>query len=292
VTFWQALILGIVEGLTEFLPVSSTAHIVVAQRILRSSDPGEVFGVVIQLGAILAVCVYYNARIYRLLTQATRDAASRRFILNVIIGTLPAAVIGLAVNKWLEQHVFAGSALLWIVANTLALGGLGILVLERRHPATPVTDAMAIPPRTALLIGFWPLLAAVLPGTSRSAATILGGMLVGVDRRAATEFSFFLAIPAMAGASLLKLAKHHDELHGRLGPIAIGFVVSFVVALGVVHWLLRYVARHDFRAFGWYRIAAGLLLASALALHWLPPPVDDAPAAHDAAKASPFDRRH
>jgi undecaprenyl-diphosphatase len=281
---FAAAVIGVIEGLTEFLPVSSTGHIMVAQRMLRFADPGEVFGVVIQLGAILAVCVYFHARIRHLVTRAASDAAARRFILNVVVASVPAAVVGMLLNHWLEEHVFTATAGPWIIANTFALGGLAILAIERRPVLRPdpaattkrlphVTDSDDIPVGTAIAIGCCQMLA-MIPGVSRSGATILGGMLLGVERRAATEFSFFLAIPVMFGASALKLKKHWHELDGRGGAIAIGFVVSFAVALATVHWLLRFVAHRNFRPFGWYRIGAGLVLAILLAAHLLPPPLD------------------
>ncbi len=261
----KAAVIGVIEGLTEFIPVSSTGHIVVAQRLLGFDDPGEVFAVVIQLGAILAVCAYYNARLYRLVTGVFTDAKARRFILNVIIASVPAAIVGLALNDWLEENVFPQPRASWVIANTLCLGGFAILAIERRQRTPTCSDALEMPARTALGIGLFQLLA-LIPGVSRSGASILGAMLIGVERRVATEFSFFLAIPIMVGASGLKLVKHRDHLDGRWGLIAIGFVVSFVVAIAVVHWLIRYVSQRDFSAFGWYRIVAGLLLAGLLAL--------------------------
>lgn len=254
----SAVVLGVIEGLTEFLPISSTGHIVVAGRLLGFADEGEVFTVVIQLGAILAVCVYFNARLWALARGVlVGEAGALRFLRNIVLAVLPAAVAGLVLNDWMEAYLFNVP----VVATTMVLGGLAIIGIERRTAAPRHHDPATLPWTTALAVGCCQLLALV-PGVSRSGSSILGGMLLGIDRRAATEFSFFLAIPIMLGASALKLVKHRDALTGdRLGTIAVGFVVSFVVALAVVHWLIRYVSRRDFMPFAWYRIAAGLLLA-------------------------------
>jgi undecaprenyl-diphosphatase len=264
----KAAIIGLVEGLTEFLPISSTGHIIVAERALGFADRGEVFAVVIQLGAILAVCWYYRARLWKLLRDLPSDPGARRFATSLLIAILPAVVVGLKLNSWLEKHVFAENATA-VIAATTAIGGFLILLIESRKAEPRWTDVNALPWRTALGIGLFQLLA-LIPGTSRSGATIMGALLLGVERRVATEFSFFLAIPVMIGASALKLWKHKDEIDDAgLGLIAIGFLVSFAVALAVVHWLLRYVSRHSFAAFGWYRIAAGILLAIAILAGWL-----------------------
>ncbi|MBA3686404.1 MAG: undecaprenyl-diphosphate phosphatase [Planctomycetes bacterium] len=262
----KAVVLGIIEGVTEFLPISSTGHLVIAADLLDFADPGEVFTVVIQLGAILAVCFYYHRRLWQLVRgMCTGDGASWRFVANVLIAFIPAAIAGVLLDDWLDAHLFNPPT----VAATMLLGGIAIIGIERTRHEPRWTDAAALPPRTALAIGLCQLLALV-PGVSRSGASILGAMCLGVDRRAATEFSFFLAIPIMIGASGLKLFKHGDRLgeHG-LSAIAIGFVVSFLVALAVVHWLLKFVARHDFVPFAWYRIVAGIALVVAIALGWI-----------------------
>jgi len=221
--------------------------------------------VVIQLGAILAVCWYYRAKLWDVVRRLPTDAEARWFAWTVLIAMLPALAIGLKANKWLEQYVFTDAVALPVVAGTTAVGGLVILFIERLRHASRHGDVDRLPWRIALGIGLCQLLALV-PGVSRSGATIMGALCLGVGRKAATEFSFFLAIPVMLGASTLKLVKHHQELTSeRLGTIGIGFVVSFLVALVVVHWLLRFVASHTFISFGWYRIIAGTLLAAALA---------------------------
>jgi undecaprenyl-diphosphatase len=261
----QAVILGIVEGLTEFLPISSTGHLVVAEQLLDFKDPGEVFTVVIQLGAILAVCWYYRERLWTALRGFPADPLSRRFAVSVILACLPAAVIGLLCHDWIEDNFFIPA----VVALTSSIGGLVILLIEGRRRHEFFALPTALPWRTSLGIGLCQLLALV-PGVSRSGSTIMGAICLGVERRAATEFSFFLAIPIMVGASGLKIYKHHNLLTpDRIGVIAIGFVVSFFVALLVVHWLLKFVAGHDFKAFAWYRLVTGLLLAAALAAGWI-----------------------
>jgi undecaprenyl-diphosphatase len=262
----KAAILGIVEGVTEFLPISSTGHLLVAERILGYHDPGAVFTVVIQLGAILAVCWHYRVRIARLCLHLHDDARERRFAGLVLLATAPAALVGIPLDKFLEAHVFTEAVAPAVVAATFAVGGLAILLIERRRtPATVATiDDLAW--KAALIIGCCQLLAAAFPGLSRSGATIMGALLIGVARPAATEFSFWLAMPALFGAAVLKLAKHHDALDAaRAGELAVGFVVAFISALVVIRWLLRFVAGHDFTAFAWYRIIAGVLLAAALA---------------------------
>lgn len=266
----SAAIIGIVEGITEFLPISSTAHIRLAQLATGFQDRGETFAVVIQLGAILAVVAYFWRRLLALAAGCLRrDPASLRFAGGLVLAAIPPAVLGLLLNKWLETRVF-GSHELAIIAITMVLGGVAILGIERWRPAPRHADVAALPPRTCLLIGFMQVLA-MIPGVSRSGASIMGAMCIGVDRRAATEFSFFLAIPIMLGASLLKLVKHHEHVHGDFAAaIAVGFAVSFVVALAVVHWLLRYVASNTFRPFAWYRLAAGLLIAALLAAGIVP----------------------
>jgi undecaprenyl-diphosphatase len=275
----KAAVIGIVEGLTEFLPISSTGHIIVSERVLRFADPSDVFAVVIQLGAILAVCWYYRARLWRAVAGLRGDAASRRFARSVIIAALPAAVFGAALNSWLEAHVFNERAVA-IIAATMVIGGVIILLIERRRAEPAHRDSSGLPWRTALGIGLFQVLA-MIPGVSRSGASIMGGMLIGVERKAATEFSFFLAIPIMLGASGLKLAKHLPDLTAaRMEAIAVGFAVSFLVALAVVHWLLRFVSAHSFAGFGWYRIIGGLALAGALWLGW----IDAALPTHDPSR--------
>lgn len=262
ISWWQAAVLGVVEGLTEFLPVSSTGHLIAAVPIIGARDSHDVFAVVIQLGAILAVCLYFHRKLWSLLRGLfVRDPAALRFIGLVALATSP-ALVGLLLDDWMEKHLFSPV----VVACSLAWGGLAILVIERwRGSNSRFTDVQTMPWSLAFGIGCCQLLALV-PGVSRSGATILGALCLGLARPAATEFSFFLAMPVLLGASVLKLGKHHRELTSDDAmAIGIGFAVSFVVALAVVHWLLRYVAKHDFRIFAWYRLAAAIVLATLIA---------------------------
>ncbi len=261
----KAVVVAVVEGVTEFLPISSTGHIVVTERLL-DHDFGEVFNVVIQFGAILAVCVYYHRRILALLASLATDPASRRFAFNLFLGFIPIAVVGLLIKKHLED--------LWrldVIALTTFFGGIAILLIERYCTKSRHLTAAAMPWTTALGIGIIQI-AALLPGTSRSGSSIMGARVLGVDRAAAAEFSFFLAIPLMTAASAKELWDQHKEAQaaGGLGALAhhddglgillLGTGVSFVVALAVVHLLMRFIANHSFAVFGWYRVAAGLAL--------------------------------
>ncbi len=257
----KAALIGVVEGLTEFLPISSTAHIRLAELATGFADDGAVFAVVIQLGAILAVVAYFWRRLLDLAIGCLRrDPASLRFCIGLGLAMVPPTVLGLLLNSWLEREVF-GAHEMAIIAATMVLGGFAILAIERWRPAPRHSEVARLPLKTCLLIGCMQVLA-MIPGVSRSGASIMGAMCVGVERKAATEFSFFLAIPIMLGAAVLKLGKHHGAIDANFAwAIAVGFAVSFVVALAVVHWLLRYVASHTFRPFAWYRIAAGALLA-------------------------------
>ena len=258
ISWWQAAVLGVVEGLTEFLPVSSTGHLIIAAPLINAHDSHDVFKIVIQLGAILAVCVYFHRRIWAVLRgMVARDPAAWRFVAAVVVATIPAAVIGKLSDEWIETHLFSPT----VVACSFAAGGLAILYIERRRSTPRYEDVNALPWQVVIGIGMCQLVA-LMPGVSRSGATILGALCLGVARPAATEFSFFLAMPVLVGASLLKLKKHHQELSADDGAaIAVGFTVSFIVALAVVHWLLRYVAKHDFRPFAWYRLGAAVVLA-------------------------------
>ena len=252
------ILLGIVEGVTEFLPVSSTGHLILATKLLGyDAEPWKVFNVVIQLGAILAIVVlYWRTFLAVLMGLARREPASIRFVRNLLVAFLPAAVIGLALHKHIEALL--GNA--EVVAIALIVGGFAILAVERFAPPGRISGVADIPLPKVLGIGFLQCLAMV-PGVSRSGATILGALALGVERRTAAEFSFFLAIPTMLGASALELFKDRHELAGGhgvgLAAIAIGMAVAFVVALVVVRWFVGIVARHGFVPFAVYRIMAG-----------------------------------
>lgn len=253
--------LGIVEGLTEFLPVSSTGHLLVAERLLGLGEEWEVFTIVIQLGAILAVVVIYFQTFWQALIHLPTSADARRFALGVIIAFLPAAVVGVLVKKWLDSTLLNPALAMPIIAASWFVGGVIILVLERMSPRPRYFDGERLPLSKAFQIGLCQILS-LIPGTSRSGATILGGELLGVDRVAATKFTFYLAVPTMLGATVFELYKKGGELsHGQGLDIAVGFVVSFIVAYVVIRQFLVIVARYGLAPFGWYRIAAAIALA-------------------------------
>jgi undecaprenyl-diphosphatase len=254
----KAAIMGVVEGLTEFLPVSSTGHLILAGSLLRfTGEMSKVFEIVIQTGAIFAVVLIYWARIRETLTGLGSDPRAQRLAVNVIIGFLPAAVLGVLFNKAIKAHLFTPQ----VVAATFILGGLVILWAERRPAATVhVHSVDDLRPWDALKVGLAQCLALV-PGTSRSGATIIGGMLLGLSRQAATDFSFFLAIPTLIGAGVYSLYKERAAISvADLQVLLVGTVVSFFAAWVCVRWLLRYVATHSFVPFAWYRIAFGLVV--------------------------------
>ena len=261
-----ALILGIVEGVTEFLPVSSTGHLILATELLGfDAEKWAAFNVIIQLGAILAIVVLYWRTFWAVLEGMFKgNAVSWRFVRNILIGFLPSAILGFVLINKIEALL--GNA--YIVAAALILGGVAILVIEKLVKRTDIVGVAEMPLKTVIGVGLIQCLS-MIPGVSRSGATIMGGLSLGVERRTAAEFSFFLAIPTMVGATTLELAKHHDEImagaHGvGWGTIGVGFVVSFLVALVVVRGFVTYISRHGFAPFAWYRIVAG-----AAALVWL-----------------------
>jgi undecaprenyl-diphosphatase len=256
----NALILGVVEGLTEFLPVSSTGHLILVSDLLGLNDEkGKVFDIVIQLGAILAVCWEFRARFARAFSGLGRDPVQQRFAANLIVAFLPAAFVGVLFQSQIKAFLFNPVS----VAIALIVGAVVIFVVERwyeRQGAPRVTAVDAMTWKDALKVGLAQCFS-LIPGTSRSGATIMGGMLFGLSRQVATEFSFFLAVPIMFAATGYQLLKYRSLLTAQdLGPFAVGFVTSFVFALIAVKGLIRYVAHHDFRAFAWYRIALGALV--------------------------------
>jgi len=259
---WIALLLGLVEGLTEFLPVSSTGHLIVVSDLLGLGGARkEVFVIFIQLGAILSVVWQYRVRLGRAVLELPRSRRSRRFAVSIALAFLPAALIGLAIHDFIAERLFSTLT----VAGALATGALLILAVEALPARIRTRAAEEVSAGQALTIGFAQCLA-LWPGFSRSAATILGGLLVGLDRRAATEFSFFLAIPVMFAATIYDLAKNSAALSGAdLGWLAVAFAVSFLVAWASVRWLLRFVSTHSFRPFAWYRLlVAGVILLTYL----------------------------
>jgi len=257
-----AAVLGLVEGLTEFLPISSTGHLIVIGDLLNfGGNFSKLFDVVIQLGAILAVCWLYRAKLWRTALTLGGDPRSQRFTLNVLLAFLPAVVIGFAAHDYIKRVLFSPLVVAW----AFIIGGIVILIVERVRPVPTIDSTEAMAPRTALTIGLAQCLA-MIPGTSRAGATIVGALLLRVTREAATEFSFFLAIPTMAGATALDLWKARHELAGGdWHLIAIGFVIAFLSALVVVRGLVGFVSRHGFGPFAWYRIAAGAAILALLA---------------------------
>jgi undecaprenyl-diphosphatase len=271
----KALLLGVIEGLTEFLPVSSTGHLIVVEDVIRFRiATREAFIVAIQAGAILAVCWEYRQRLAHFLLNLRRDAREQKLAVNVAVGFLPAALAGVLAKSSIERFLFKPLP----VATALVIGGLVILWAERRHRRrfgeldlagsrrARIESLDDIRPWDALRVGAAQCLA-LIPGTSRSGATIIGGLLLGFSRKAATEFSFFLAIPTVIGASVYSGFKARDQFVAAEFPLyAIGFVAAFAAALACVRWFLRYVSSNDFRIFAWYRIVfGGVILLTAYA---------------------------
>lgn len=253
----HALILGVVEGLTEFLPISSTGHLILAGDLLGfNDDRGKLFEIVIQSGAILAVCWEYRRRIAQVLLGLPKEREAQRFVLNLFIAFLPLALLGLLFQKVIKTYLFKPVP----VALAFIIGGLVILWAEKRQHRIRVETVEELDVVDALRLGLAQALA-LIPGTSRSGATIIGGLLFGLSRRAATEFSFFLAIPTLLVATGYQLYKERALLNvDDIGMWAVGFIAAFVSAFLCVRWLLRYISSHDFTFFAWYRIAFGLLV--------------------------------
>lgn len=256
-----AAFLGLLEGLTEFIPVSSTGHLLLAGHFLGFESAGNAFEVVIQLGAVLAILTVYAARLWAVFSAAPSDPQARRFNLSVLIAFMPAVVIGVLAHDFIKTVLFETPML---IAVMLIIGGVILLVVDRIAPEPRHEDAMAFPLPMALKIGFIQCLA-MIPGTSRSGATIVGALMLGASKRAAAEFSFFLSMPTMAGAFAYDLYKNRDVLDASaLGEIAVGFVFAFLSAVLVVKWLLNYVSKHGYALFGWWRIAVGCVALALL----------------------------
>ncbi|MFC6635979.1 undecaprenyl-diphosphate phosphatase [Sulfitobacter sp. JBTF-M27] len=249
-----AAFLGLLEGLTEFIPVSSTGHLLLAGHFLGFQSAGRTFEVVIQLGAVLAILTIYAGRLLAVFRAAPHDPVARRFILSVLVAFLPAVVIGVLAHDFIKTVLFETPML---IAVMLILGGFILLVVDRIAPEPRHDDAMRFPLPMALKIGFIQCLA-MIPGVSRSGATIVGALMLGSSKRAAAEFSFFLSMPTMAGAFAYDLYKNRDVLDATaLNEIAIGFGMAFISAVLVVKWLLGYVSKHGYALFGWWRIVVG-----------------------------------
>lgn len=260
--YFDAVLMGFIEAATEFLPVSSTGHLILAGHLLNFQGPeGRVFEVAIQLGAILAICVLYFQRLWQVTVTLPSDPRSRHFVMVILLAFLPAAAIGAKFHGVIKALLFSP----WVVCWALIIGGFAILLIERLRPQPTILSIDAITPKTAVAIGFMQCMA-MIPGVSRSGATILGALCLGVERKQAAEFSFFLAIPTMVGAVTYDLYKNRASLSLDDGAlIAVGFVTAFIVALFVVRWLVGFVSRHGFAPFAWYRIVLGGLGLAALA---------------------------
>ena len=263
----KAAIMGVVEGLTEFLPISSTGHLILAGALLgMDDDKAKVFDIAIQTGAIFAVILVYWQKIRETLLALPSQPQAQRFALNVFIGFLPAVVLGLLFGKAIKAHLFTPL----VVASTFILGGFVILWAERRAPAVArVNSVDDMQPLDALKVGLAQCLAMV-PGTSRSGATIIGGMLLGLSRKAATDYSFFLAMPTLIGAGVYSLYKERALLSVPDLPVfAVGLAFSFLSAWVCVRWLLRYISSHSFEPFAWYRIAFGCVVLATWLMGWV-----------------------
>jgi undecaprenyl-diphosphatase len=259
----QALLLGIVEGLTEFLPVSSTAHLLLGGALLGFDSPNRTFEVMIQLGAIAALLFVYTGRLWGIARSLGSDPGARRVVIGILLAFLPAVLIGLVIGKYVEALLYH----LWIPCVTLIVGGIVLLIVDRIPFRPRHTDAQKLPILTSLAIGVCQCLA-MIPGVSRSGATIVGAMFLGANKRAAAEFSFFLAMPTMVGAFAYKLYKDYATMtFDQAGLIAIGFVASFIAAVLVVRTLLDFVARNGFAVFAYWRIAVGTIGLIAIAVY-------------------------
>jgi undecaprenyl-diphosphatase len=265
VTLLVAAFLGVLQGLTEFLPVSSTAHLLLAGRFLGFNDPNEVFTITIQFGSILAVMWLFRGKILSVLRGLRSNADARRFAFMVLCAFLPAAVVGVLFSDFVKTVLYAPA----VIAVAFIAGGIVMLAVERFRPAPDVHRVEDTPLRRALVIGACQTLS-LIPGVSRAGATIVGGLVAGLERSAAAEFSFFLAMPTMAGAFVHEIweVRHHLTAD-RATEIGVGFVMAFLAALVVVRPFLRFVAHSGFAPFAWYRIAAGVLMLGALAVGWL-----------------------
>jgi undecaprenyl-diphosphatase len=260
-TTLTAALLGLLEGLTEFLPVSSTGHLLLAGHFLGFESKGKTFEVVIQLGAILALTSVYATLVWRLFMRARYEDAARRAIVSVLLAFLPAVVVGLIAHDFIKTVLFETPVL---IAVMLILGGFVLLVIDRIAPVPQHHTALDLPLRKALIIGFCQCLA-MIPGVSRSGATIVGALMLGVEKRAAAEFSFLLSLPTMGAAVAYDLFKNRAVLDfGAMWEIAVGFAVAFITAVLVVRWVLNFIGRNGYALFGWWRIIVGTAALAAL----------------------------
>ncbi len=256
---WQAVLLGIVEGLTEFLPISSTGHLIIFSDLLKfQGSLGGTFEIFIQLGAVLAVVFYYRGDLWQQVRTVPHNRTVQRFWLNILIAFLPAALVGVLLHDWIKEVLFTPA----VVASALLLGGVIILLVERRDHSVGISSVYSVSPRQALGVGVAQIVA-LIPGASRAASTIIGGLLTGLDRPTATSFSFYLAIPTLGAATVYDLATNLDQVSSSDAlNLLVGTVVSFLVSLLVIRWLLGYISNHDFKIFGYYRIVVGLVIVA------------------------------
>lgn len=266
----KVIILGIVEGITEFLPISSTGHLILAAALLDfKNNLNGTFEIFIQLGAVIAVLLYYRGDLFRQLRSLPTDRNTQRFWLAVLVGCMPAALIGFLLRDWITGDIYKQ---LPVIAAALIIGGIVFLLVERRpkpETASTTTDMAHITLRQAIIIGIAQM-TALIPGVSRSGASIIGGMQAGLSRQAATQFSFYLAIPVLTGATFISLLDALDEINGaELVLLLLGTAVSTLVAWLSIGWLLRYVSRNTFVVFGYYRIVAGIIILLAVAFNLL-----------------------
>ncbi len=255
-TFLNALFLGLLEGLTEFIPVSSTGHILLAGHFLGFENDGKIFEVLIQFGAILAVLSVYTAKLLRIAADLPTSAKARRFVAGIVVAFLPAAFMGAMFHELIKTVLFETPVL---ICTTLIVGGIILLFVDRMTLQPRYTDVMDYPLSLCLKIGLFQVLA-LIPGMSRSGSTIVGSLLMGTDKRSAAEFTFFLAMPTMAGAFVYDLYQNRDIVTtDSLLVVAVGFIAAFFMAVLVVRWLLDYVSQHGFALFAWWRIIVGSL---------------------------------
>jgi len=260
-TIWEAALLGLVEGLTEYLPISSTGHLILLVDLLGfQGPPGKVFEIAIQMGAIMAIVVLYFGRLWQAAIGIAGDKYRRRLARNIILAFLPAMVLGVLFHGVIKGLLFNP----WVVSWTLILGGIAILVIERFKPEPRFAQVEDLSPKMSVYVGLCQAVA-MIPGVSRSGATIMGAMLLGVDRKAATEFSFFLAVPTLLAATVYDLYKNRDVLAlDDFALIGVGFGVAFVVGLAVIKALIAWISRHDFTPFAYYRVIIGSAMLAIL----------------------------
>ena len=267
-----SIIYGVIEGITEWLPISSTGHLILAENFLKFEGISEgffdMFDVVIQLGAILAVVVLYFKSICPLKMQKSKHGGNSKVVLDknililwakILVACIPAAVVGLLFDDILNKYLYNS----WVVATMLILVGIAFIVIEnkKKDMKPRVTDITDLTYKDAIIIGLFQLIAAIFPGTSRSGATIIGALLIGISRTVAAEYTFFLAIPVMFGASLLKILKFGLSFTGmELAVLIVGMLVAFLVSIFVIKFLMNYIKKHDFKVFGWYRIVLGIIV--------------------------------